>query len=200
MSDWPPPGLTYTTIYADPPWSERGAGKCKRGADRHYPVLSTNAIIETMQAAPCWRPAENAHLWLWVTNNYLPDGLRVVEEMGFRYITNVVWVKEGAFGLGQYVRGKHELLLFAIRGRLPALTRSQGTVIWSPRGRHSEKPLSVYSLIESISPGPRLEMFARRERSGWHSWGNEVGQEVLPLAQGAASGGGLTIPEVRDVG
>ena len=99
------------TIVADPPWLERGGGQCKRGADRHYPLMPTDAIIKLMREVLFMRVEPHAHLYLWVTNNFLPDGLLVGKALGFRYVTNLCWVKDRA-GLGQYWRGQHELLLF----------------------------------------------------------------------------------------
>lgn len=107
--------MTYKTIYADPPWLERGGGKVKRGADKHYSLMGVDDIINLMKRIPV---EDNAHLYLWVTNNFLKDGLKVVDELGFRYITNIVWVKD-RIGLGQYFRGQHELCLFGVKGRLP---------------------------------------------------------------------------------
>lgn len=166
----------YETVYADPPWNERGGGKIKRGADRHYPTLKKDEIIKAIVTSWAWTPHDNAHLWMWVTNNYLKDGLFVMEALGFRYVTNAVWAKT-KMGLGQYLRGKHELLLFGVRGRLPALTKKATTLIGDaqiPITRHSEKPEATYRLIETVSPGPRIEFFARSTRAGWDSDGNEL--------------------------
>jgi len=117
----------YRTILADPPWYERGAGKIKRGADRHYDLLKTHNIIRIILEDSPFNPADNCHLYLWVTNNFLKDGLRVIDELGFRYVTNLVWVKD-RFGLGQYFRGQHELCLFAVKGRLDTLNNSTSAV------------------------------------------------------------------------
>lgn len=96
------PGLDedrFPTLMADPPWLERGSGQTKRGADRHYPLLATKKIPGVMRAAcddegrSLWRPAFNAHLYMWVTNNFLEDGLWVMRELGFRYVTNLAWPK-----------------------------------------------------------------------------------------------------------
>jgi N6-adenosine-specific RNA methylase IME4 len=88
----------YQIIYADPPWMERGGGECKRGADRHYPLMPTKAIC-SMNIHSISAP--NAHLYLWVTNNFLEDGLKVMRHWGFRYVTMITWVKDRQ-GLGQY--------------------------------------------------------------------------------------------------
>ena len=173
---------------ADPPWLERGAGKCKRGADKHYSLMNTDAIIGAILSADKWHPADDCHLWLWVTNNFLPDGLRVIEAIGFRYVTNLVWVKD-MMGLGQYLRGQHELCLFAVKGKamMPEKRNVQSVAWYLPRGSHSRKPGDVTNHIERVSPGPRLEMFARSPRQGWDVWGNETEKYELPLFQ-AVSG------------
>lgn len=172
----------YACIAADPPWNERGGGKIKRGADRHYPTLKTYQIIEVMLRSPYWNPAPDSHLWLWVTNNYLEDGLLVMKALGYRYVTNMCWDKQ-RIGLGQYVRGEHELMLFGVRGRLPSQTRKVGSMLRAARGKHSKKPPCAYEAIESISPGPRLEMFARLPREGWDVWGNEVECDQDPMSE-----------------
>ncbi|MCK5641183.1 MAG: hypothetical protein KAJ19_10310 [Gammaproteobacteria bacterium] len=94
--------MKYKTIYADPPWPERGGGKIKRGADRHYPLMKVKEIISMSDFVNSISD-ENCHLYLWVTNNYLPSGLQVMEAWGFRYITTITWVKD-RIGLGQYFR------------------------------------------------------------------------------------------------
>lgn len=165
----------YSCILMDPPWQERGGGKIKRGADRHYPLVPTKHMPFLILGSGAFRPAENCHLWMWSTNNYLPDALWLMDALGFRYITNAVWVKT-RMGLGQYLRGQHELLLLGVQGSGPAVrteSRSISSVLVSPRSRHSEKPEEAYELIEARSEGPRLEMFARAPREGWDCWGND---------------------------
>ena len=165
----------YATIYADPPWPEYGGGKIKRGADRHYPLMT----VKEIKKLPVQDiTAENAHLYLWVTNNYLPAGLEVMQAWGFRYITTITWAKD-RIGLGQYFRGMTEHCLFGVKGRLPYKTkdgkRQQGkTLLLAPRERHSQKPAEMYDTIERVSYEPYIELFARNKRDGWDSWGNEV--------------------------
>lgn len=185
--DWvePTPRQRFSTVLADPPWLERGGGQVKRGADRHYPLMSTAAIckLPVHQLA-----ADDAHLYLWVTNNFLPEGLEVMAAWGFRYVTNLAWgkVRDGKVqqGLGQYFRGAHELLLFGVRGKVPYAVTDEGkrgqhpTLVLEPRGEHSAKPEVFHRIIEKVSPGPYLEIFARREVPGWERWGNEVQSTV----------------------
>lgn len=186
--------MEFPTICLDPPWKESGGGKIKRGADRHYPLMNLRDIYRTVVSARPFVPAADAHLWLWVTNNFLPDGLSLMTQLGFRYVTNVAWVKAKEkktigqwkirneledhlqIGLGQYFRGAHELLLFGVRGKamVPGPKDRLPSVVFAPRGRHSEKPEVFYERIERVSPGPYLELFARSSREGWTSWGNEV--------------------------
>lgn len=172
--------MKFRCIAADPPWNERGAGKSKRGADRHYPTMGVQCIYQTMVMAPVFQIAPRAHLWLWVTDNFLQAGLGLMAQLGFRYVRTMVWVKEKDLklqvGLGQYLRGSHELCLLGVRGSaaLPPTENRRPSVVLAPRGRHSQKPKEAFEVIEATSPGPRLEMFARQPREGWTVWGNEV--------------------------
>lgn len=173
MSDLP--AGRYKTIYADPPWPEKGGGKIKRGADRHYDLMSVKEIA----ALPVVSIAEdNAHLYLWVTNNYLEQGFAVIRAWGFRPVTVVTWGKD-KFGLGQYFRGQTEHCIFGVRGTLPYKIldgkRQQGTtLILAPRTIHSQKPNKMREMIEKVSYPPYIELFARERFNGWDSWGNEV--------------------------
>lgn len=168
----------FRTVLADPPWNEQGGGKSKRGADKHYPLLKTPDILRVMLSCPHWENVhENSHLYLWVTNNFLKDGLWIMDALGYRYVTNVCWKKDKA-GLGQYFRGQHELLLFGTRGKRPTEPRTDlkniPSIFDAKRTKHSKKPEESYHLIESRSMGGYLELFAREPREGWTVWGNEV--------------------------
>lgn len=168
----------YRTILIDPPWNERGGGKIKRGADKHYSLLKTHQIPDVIKSSNLWEVEDNAHLWLWSTNNHLPDALWLIKELGFIYKTNLVWVKN-RIGLGQYLRGQHELLLFATRGKgqdgsVWQQRRDIPSVLLEARTEHSRKPNGSYQIIEKISKGPYLELFARQQRKNWTVWGNEV--------------------------
>lgn len=177
----------FKCIVMDPPWLERGGGKCKRGADRHYPLMATSDIAKTVLHSPVWMPADSCHLWMWVTDNFLLDGLGLIERFGFRYVRQFYWIKtlsedpvdesELQQGLGQYARGSSETCLFAVRGEamVPPPANRPKNVIFAPRGRHSEKPDKAFTYwFEKISQGPRLEMFSRSPRFGWTVWGNQV--------------------------
>jgi len=167
------------TIVADPPWNERGAGKIKRGADKHYPLLKKGDIGYLMSE---WLKEEdlheNLHMYLWVTNNFLKDGLWVIDHLGFRYITNLAWAKP-SFGLGRYFRGQHEICLFAIRGRgFDSRTEFNdiASLIEAPKRRHSQKPDEFYQLVEKRSKGRYLELFSRRtSKKDWTIKGNQKG-------------------------
>lgn len=189
--------MTWATAQMDPPWMEQGAGKIKRGADRHYPLLKTKDMPGVILGSGLWTPDENAHLYMWVTNNFLPDGLWLMKELGFVYKTNVVWTKKRT-GIGRYFRGMHELLLFGTKGRGWAVRTDRNDIPsakateefeedYFPDGssvsadhetaggkrKHSAKPKVFYDLIESRSKGPYVEFFARSLRPGWTSWGND---------------------------
>jgi N6-adenosine-specific RNA methylase IME4 len=132
--------------------------------------------------------APKAHLYLWVPNALLPDGLEVMKAWGFRYVSNIVWAKRrkdggpDGRGVGFYFRNVTELLLFGVRGSMRTLSpgRSQVNMIETRKREHSRKPDEQYDLIESCSPGAYLEMFARHGRPGWTVWGDESADEVVP--------------------
>ena len=182
----PFPNKKYQIIYADPPWPEKGGGKIKRGADRHYKLMSVKEIIELPIKEIT---ADNSHLYLWVTNNYLESGLIVMKEWGFKYKTMITWVKD-RFGLGQYYRGQTEHCLFGIKGFVPYKIsdgkRQQGvTYFIAKRNVHSKKPIEMKKFIEKVSDREgfnKIELFARPPKDrlfedesyrGWDVWGNE---------------------------
>lgn len=166
----------FSLIYADPPWMY-GASTMNDGggsADDHYPTMSTDEICNLGIKD---HVVKDAVLFLWATNPLLPEAMRVIEEWGFKYKTNLVWVKDKAtVALGEYVRGKHEMLLIATRGTMiPDKKDRPESVIEAPRGEHSRKPDTVYDMIESMYGNQRrLELFARSRRDGWNSFGAEV--------------------------
>jgi N6-adenosine-specific RNA methylase IME4 len=185
-------GMTYACTSLDCPWAERGGGKIKRGADKHYPVMSVRDIERTIIRESPFDPAPNAHVWMWATDGHLPDALWLMGRLDFEFKRSFVWVKSQrsggqslVLGLGRYGRGAHELLLLGVRGKgqhedVWTGCRSVPSVFFAPHERvngkriHSRKPQASYELIERVSNGPRLELFARCKREGWDSWGNEV--------------------------
>ena len=173
------PDEKFRTVLIDPPWNQRGGGKIKRGADRHYGLMKEKEIQNAIdkQISECME--KNAHMYMWVANNHLPEAIRIIENLGFKYITNIVWAKS-RFGLGRYFRGQHEICLFATRGRgwgvrsdVNNVSSLLGRSLISPT-KHSAKPQEMYDLIEARSEGPYLELFARNTRPGWSSWGDEI--------------------------
>jgi N6-adenosine-specific RNA methylase IME4 len=165
----------FRTILADPPWDIQQVGT--RGAERHYDLMG----LDRIKAMPVASLAEDdAHLWLWVTNATLRHGYDVAEAWGFTVRSPLTWIKF-RLGLGNYLRNATEHLLFATRGRAPVNFRSQPTWVNAPVQDHSHKPEEQYALIERISHGPYLELFARRRPSSssdWSAWGNEVGSDI----------------------
>lgn len=133
--------------------------------------------------------AETAHLYLWIPNAMLPDGLDVMKAWGFTYKSNIVWHKvrkdggSDGRGVGFYFRNVTELLLFGIRGkdaRTLAPGRSQVNFVASRKREHSRKPDEIFPIIEACSPGPRLELFSRGTRKGWAVWGNQADESYTP--------------------
>ncbi len=172
----------FGTILADPPW--RFSNRTGKIAPEHkrlsrYTTLSYNEIREIPVATVS---APQSHLYLWVPNALLLEGLEVMKSWGFVYKTNIVWHKTrkdggpDGRGVGFYFRNTTELVLFGIRGKLRTLSpgRRQVNIIRVAKREHSRKPDELYGIIEACSPGPFLELFARGIRSDWTQWGNEV--------------------------
>lgn len=165
----------FRTILADPPWSEQQLGG--RGAVNHYPVMSLSRI-KTMPVGDLAEP--DSHLFLWVTNATLRHGFDVAEAWGFTVRSPLTWVKF-RLGLGAYLRNTTEHVLFATRGHAPVKFRAQPTWFVAPVQDHSHKPEEQYALIERISDGPYLELFARRRppsRANWSVWGNQIDSDI----------------------
>ena len=175
-------GRRFSTILADPPW--RFQNKTGKMAPEHkrlsrYSTLSLEEIATLPIASVVTDPA---HLYLWVPNALLADGLETMRKWGFEYKTNLIWYKvrkDGGpdrRGVGFYFRNVTEVILFGIRGknaRTLAPGRRQENMIVARKREHSRKPDEQYDLIESCSPGPYLELFARGTRPGWFAWGNQ---------------------------
>lgn len=172
---------TFSTILADPPWQfQNRTGKVAPEHRRllRYPTMEFNEIMEL----PVGRlAAAKSHLYLWVPNALLLEGLKVMEAWGFTYKTNLVWYKirkdggPDGRGVGFYFRNVTELVLFGVRGsmRTGQPGRRQVNLLATRKREHSRKPDEIYDIIEDCSPGPYLELFARFPRPGWGQWGNE---------------------------
>lgn len=167
------PAATFPTIVLDPPWDWGDEGDVDQ-LGRARPVYNTMPLAD-IAALPIGDLAEpNAHLYLWITNRSLPKGFALLEHWGFRYVTLLTWCKP-SIGMGNYYRGSTEQVLFGVRGSLGLLRRDVGTWFSAPRGgRHSAKPEAFYQMVETCSPGPWLELFARAQRPGWGTWGAEA--------------------------
>jgi N6-adenosine-specific RNA methylase IME4 len=175
------PCAAFGTVLADPPW--RFANRTGKMAPEHRRLSRyTTMTLEDIKALPVAQLVQPAsHLYLWVPNALILDGLEVMQSWGFTYKTNLVWYKvrrDGGpdrRGVGFYFRNVTELVLFGVRGRLRTLApgRRQENMIISRKREHSRKPDALYSLIEQCSPGPYLELFARHQRLRWTQWGNE---------------------------
>jgi len=163
---------SYKTILADPPWDIEQGGAL--GAIKHYPLMTIHEIAALPVADLV---ADDAHLWLWTTNAALEQAYSVVRTWGFVPRSLLTWFKP-YMGLGVYLRNCTEQLIFATRGKAPILVRNQPNWLFAIRQGHSHKPEEIYSIIERCSPGPYVELFARRKRSGWDAWGNEVERDI----------------------
>lgn len=182
-------GRRFGTILADPPWQfQNRTGKI---APEHRRLARYGTM--TLQEI-CDLPVESvadatAHLYLWVPNALLPDGLEVMSRWGFTYKSNLIWRKirkdggSDGRGVGFYFRNVTEMLLFGVRGK-NARTRSAGrrqvNYLESRKREHSRKPDEQYAIIEECSWGPYLELFSRGTRRDWTVWGNQADEEYRP--------------------
>lgn len=176
-------GQRFATILADPPW--RFTNRTGKMAPEHRRLSRYGTMmVEDIAALPVQDiAADPAHLYLWVPNALLPQGIEVLHRWGFQYKSNIVWHKirkdggSDGRGVGFYFRNVTELVLFGVRGknaRTLSPGRRQVNMIESRKREHSRKPDELYSIIEACSPGPYLEMFARGTRKGWSSFGNQA--------------------------
>jgi len=184
----------FGTVLADPPWQFSNRTGKVAPEHRRLNRYETMALAEIC-ALPVGRLAgDKSHLYLWVPNALLAEGLQVMRAWGFQYKTNIVWYKvrkdggPDGRGVGFYFRNVTELVLFGVRGamRTDAAGRRQVNMIVARKREHSRKPDLLYEVIERCSPGPYLEMFARHHRPGWCQWGNEApeGEQLLLEAGG----------------
>lgn len=182
-------GRRFRTILADPPWQfQNRTGKV---APEHRRLTRYSTMtLDDIKALPVADAAdESSHLYLWVPNALLPEGLAVMSAWGFHYKSNLVWQKirkdggPDGRGVGFYFRNVTELILFGVRGknaRTLAPGRSQVNMISTRKREHSRKPDEQYDLIHRCSPGPYLELFARGERPGWSIWGDQANEAYVP--------------------
>ncbi|WP_411800959.1 MT-A70 family methyltransferase [Arthrobacter koreensis] len=205
----PPPPLPkvdggFKTVLADPPW--RFLNRTGKVAPEHRRLdrYSTMELGEIRDLPVGTVVAKNAHLYLWVPNALLPEGLKVMEAWGFRYVSNIIWAKRrkdggpDGRGVGFYFRNVTEILLFGVRGSMRTLqpARSQVNMIETRKREHSRKPDEQYPLIEACSPGPYLEMFARHPQPGWTLWGDEADESIEPRGKvhKGYEGGPIDVP------
>lgn len=181
----------YNTIYADPPWQfQNRTGKV---APEHKRLMRYETMtLADIKALPISGIAgDKAHLYLWVPNALLPEGLEVMEAWGFEYKANIVWEKvrkdggPDGRGVGFYFRNVTELLLFGIKkksspNRTLAPARSQVNLLRTIKREHSRKPDEIIPVIEACSQEPRIELFARGTRQNWDMWGNQATPEYEP--------------------
>lgn len=184
-------GRQFETVLADPPW--RFQNRTGKVAPEHVRLARYRTMgFDEIGALPVAETVgERAHLYLWVPNALLAEGLEVMRAWGFTYKTNLVWFKvrkdggPDGRGVGFYFRNVTELVLFGVRGsrRTLAPGRRQVNLFAERKREHSRKPDQLYEIIEDCSPGPYLELFARHSRPGWHQWGDELQATSLPMRQ-----------------
>lgn len=188
----------FQTVLADPPW--RFTNRTGKVAPEHHRLgrYGTMSLDEIKALRVGDVTADNAHLYLWVPNALLPEGIEVMQAWGFRYVSNIIWAKRrkdggpDGRGVGFYFRNVTEPILFGVKGSMRTLAPGRSTVnmIETRKREHSRKPDEQYDLIEACSPGPYLELFARYARPGWSVWGNEASNEIEPRGKAQKGYGG----------
>lgn len=192
--------MKWRTIVIDPPWAfdnfnpfsnskTKGPDpkerkeilkrqKYKKGAAATYACIGLEEIAALPVAA--WAETDS-HLYIWAPGSFVKEAIDLAGGWGFEYKQLLVWRKP-RLGLGMYYRNTAEFVVFAVRGKLKTLQRNVGTVFDGEQGKHSEKPSSFYDRVESMSPGPYIDVFARKQRMGWDVAGNEVYSSIPELA------------------
>jgi len=166
----PTPDGRFSVIVVDPPWRYSRGDDATHKTGNPYPDMS----IEEIMDLPVPEKAENdCILWCWVTNAFMRDGLECVARWGFEQKSILTWVKN-QMGTGDWLRGKTEHAILAVRGKPIVTLTNQTTVLTASKTVHSRKPDEFYDLVESLCPGTKLEMLARHKRDGWQAWGNEL--------------------------
>jgi N6-adenosine-specific RNA methylase IME4 len=166
------PPEKFRVIEADPPWALRSQEK--KSQHYQYPTMGLEEI-KALGGRVVAVAEDDAHLYLWAINPMLEEAFEVVRAWGFEFKTLITWRKSDGFGTGHYFRGQTEHVLFCVRGSLGTLSNDLPNVFDAKRtGRHSGKPDEFYDLVDKASPGPRLRLFARSQREGWFSWGDQA--------------------------
>lgn len=186
------PDREYKTVMADPPWAyDDDLPGPARGSNSHYDTLHYGTV---MGMGPQIREitSSHAHLYLWTTNSFIQESIRVAEEWGFDQKSIVTWIKVQdepyglpherdqavniieRIGMGNYLRNTTEHLLFCVKGTRGVELNNVPTHFFAERDEHSSKPTKAYRLVESLSPAPRIDLFSRTQRKGWDGWGDET--------------------------
>jgi N6-adenosine-specific RNA methylase IME4 len=167
----PLPSGPFHVIVADPPWAyEKRKDDGTHRAALTYPDMTTDEIC-ALPIKPLGH--EDSILWLWTTNAFMRDAFRVIDAWGFKEKTILTWTKD-RMGTGDWLRGRTEHCVLCVRGKPTVTLTNQTTILEGAVREHSRKPESFYALVESLCPGSKLELFARQQRDGWHTWGAET--------------------------
>ena len=182
-------GTKFRTVLADPPWQFQNRTGKMAPEHRRLNRYGTMKLDEITELPVSSLVDDVAHLYLWVPNALLPEGLRVMKAWGFDYKSNIVWHKirkdggPDGRGVGFYFRNVTELVLFGVRGKKARTLqpgRTQVNFMATQKREHSRKPDELHEIIGACSPGPFIELFARGTRPGWHVWGNQASDAYFP--------------------
>ena len=183
VGDLPLPAKSYFCLVVDPPWYYDLRKDDETHRNRiNYPPMQTEEIVAL--PIPALGDCSGSVLWLWTTNNHMPDAYRCLEHWGYEHKTILTWEKVSKagnphIGTGHWLRNNTEHCLLAVKGKVASflsqgLLTNQSTTLRARRREHSRKPADFYELVEQLCPSPKLELFARESRPGWETWGNQV--------------------------
>lgn len=177
------PDKKYKIILADPPWeykSKKTGRDMKHGASSKYPTMPLDDICDMNIKSIS---EKDSCLFLWATTPLLQEAFTVMDAWGFKYKTAIYWHKKTNGGLGYWFRGCVEMCLFGTKGKMKAFRCQEPNFISSASKKHSQKPIEMYNLIESLDINPKIELFARDQRLNWDSWGNQIPNSVQDLLE-----------------